>query len=340
MYVTLFLVSVALRLMSTTESWQSGDGHAEGPLIENSAGAAVRLSDVLTASEIQPFLRRSDARAGLMLVVNLTLIAAAFALPALWLNPLTILLSLLILGGRQLGLAVIYHDCAHGVFFRTRALHDLVGHWLCGGLMNTSMYAYRSYHLKHHRFAGTEKDPDLGIALAYPTSRESMKRKIVRDLSGRTGLKAIRAQLARLGLKRNAPFLASHAALLTALTLAGIAWTYVLWWIAYAFVHQLITRLRFMGEHGVALDRLSADARENTCTTEVAWWERLFIAPNYVNYHLEHHLSAAVPCYRLAALHALLVEKGFFEGFDCISRGYRDVLAKAVRPPNPVMEAS
>ena len=102
-----------------------------------------------------------------------------------------------------------------------------------------------------------------------------------------------------------------------------------MWWLAYLTVHQLITRLRFIGEHGVALDRLSADARENTCTTVVAWWERLFVAPNYVNFHLEHHLSAAVPCYRLPALHKVLAERGFFGQLDCLSFGYGDVLRKA-----------
>ena len=32
------------------------------------------------------------------------------------------------------------------------------------------------------------------------------------------------------------------------------------------------------------------------------WWQRLLFAPNGVNYHMEHHFMASVPCYRLAAL--------------------------------------
>lgn len=299
--------------------------------VEGSVGAAVKLSDVLSKEEMRPFMVRSDARAWWMVFVNAVMFAGAFALPALWPNPLTIVLSVLILGGRQLGLAIFYHDCSHGVFFKTRWLNDVVGHWLAGGLLNTSMYAYRAYHLKHHQFAGTEDDPDLGIARAYPTSPDSMRRKFSRDLTGRTGFKALRGQLSRFGLKRNLPFLIAHALLIGALWAAGIVWTYVLWWVAYVFVHQLITRLRFMGEHGVCVDLLSPDARENTCTTRVSWWERLLIAPNYVNYHLEHHLSAAVPCYRLRPLHKLLTEKGFFDDFDCLSHGYIDVVKRAMR---------
>ena len=301
-------------------------------MVDSSVGAAVRLSDVLSAAEIRPFMVRSDARAWLMVGANSALIGLAFALPALWLNPLTVVLSLLLLGARQLGMAVIYHDCSHGVFFRTRWLNDLIGHWVAGGLLNTSLYAYRAYHLKHHQFAGTVDDPDLGIASAYPTSARSLKRKLTRDLTGQTGIKALKAQFTRFRPKRNAPFVVAHLVLFSVLWLAGIPWAYLLWWLAYVFVHQLVTRLRFIGEHGVAIDRLSADARDNTCTTRISWWERLFVAPNYVNYHLEHHLSAAVPCYRLPELHRLLTEKGFFDGHACLSHGYRDVLARAITP--------
>jgi fatty acid desaturase len=138
--------------------------------------------------------------------------------------------------------------------------------------------------------------------------------------------------MSRFTPKRNATFVISHTVLFGVLWLVGAPWAYVLWWVAYVFVHQLVTRLRFIGEHGVALDRLGSDPRDNTCTTLVSLWERLLVAPNYVNYHLEHHLSAAVPCYRLAPLHELLVEKGFYNQRQCLSNGYRDVLSRAIKP--------
>lgn len=145
-----------------------------------------------------------------MVFCNFALVALAFALPALWLNPLSVMVAILLLGGRQLGLAVIYHDCSHSVFFRTRWLNEMIGHWVAGGLLNTSMYAYRNYHLKHHRFAGTVDDPDLALANSYPASKASLKRKFMRDITGRTGLKTTWAQLKRVRPVRNAPFLLSH----------------------------------------------------------------------------------------------------------------------------------
>ena len=297
------------------------------------ATASANLSAWLSAEEMRPLLARSDWRAGWMLLFNLGVMAAAFALPILWLNPLTVLLALLLLGGRQLGLAVLYHECAHQIFFKSRWLNDAFGTWLFGGLMNTSLARYRAYHLDHHRYAGTEQDPDFTMASAYPAQPDSMRRKLTRDLTGRTGLKDVRRQIKSFGVARNAPFLASHGLMLCLLALAGAPWAYALWWAAYLVAYQVITRIRFMSEHGVAVNRLSPDVRENTVTTLTSWWERLLVGPNFVNYHLEHHLQAGVPCYRLRRFHNLLKEKGFFgscrhpEG--CFSNGYLHVLRKA-----------
>ncbi|HEX7035858.1 MAG TPA: fatty acid desaturase family protein [Pseudomonadales bacterium] len=290
-----------------------------------------RLDRFVSREELAACLARSDWKASGVLALNYAIIAGAFALAILWPNPLTILVSVAVLGGRQLGLEVLNHDCAHSVFFRRRRVNELVGHWLCGGPMNTSLYRYRDYHLGHHRFAGTPQDPDLGIASAYPATPDSLRRKLTRDLTGRTGLRDTWRQLRRLRPRRNAPFLVSHAVLLGALTLAGAPWAYLLWWAAYLFVYPFVTRLRFMSEHGVARDRLAADPRINTCSTLVSWWERLLVAPNRVNYHVEHHLQAGVPLYNLPRFHRLLKKRGYFDGFDCLSRGYRDVLRRATR---------
>ena len=94
------------------------------------------------------------------------------------------------------------------------------------------------------------------------------------------------------------------------MTAFGAPWAYLLWWGGYLFVYPLVTRLRFMGEHGVAVDRLSADARENTATTLVSLWERILIAPNFVNYHLEHHMYPTVPFHALPAMASPATNQG------------------------------
>ena len=67
----------------------------------------------------------------------------------------------------------------------------------------------------------------------------------------------------------------------------------------------------------------------------MSWWERLFLAPNFVNYHLEHHLLMTVPHYNLPKMHRMLAEKGLLE-HALVTDGYAEVLRRAVsRPSEP-----
>ena len=79
---------------------------------------------------------------------------------------------------------------------------------------------------------------------------------------------------------------------------------YLLWAGAWLTTNTLVTRIRSIAEHALTPD--ADDPLGNTRTTLARWWERLFIAPNRVNYHLEHHLLMTVPHYKLPRLHALL----------------------------------
>ena len=47
-------------------------------------------------------------------------------------------------------------------------------------------------HLQHHRLAGTGDDPDLPNYQDYPITRERMKRKVRRDLTGQTGWRELK----------------------------------------------------------------------------------------------------------------------------------------------------
>ncbi|MBU4568640.1 MAG: fatty acid desaturase, partial [Alphaproteobacteria bacterium] len=62
----------------------------------------MKLSDALSKDELTSLREKSDLRALASLVWTWGLIAGAFAIAIVWTNPLTILLGILILGGRQL----------------------------------------------------------------------------------------------------------------------------------------------------------------------------------------------------------------------------------------------
>jgi len=292
----------------------------------------MKLSDALSRDELRAFSKSSDIEGVLMVAGNLALLAAAFALPIVVPNPLTIIAAVLLIAGRQLGFAILLHETVHGSLFATKSLNRFVGRWFAQGLTDVPFEAYRDYHLEHHRNAGTPGDPDLALVKGYPADPASMRRKFTRDLTGQTGFKEIMASAKTATWANKTPVLVAHATMLTLLVLAGAAWAYALWWVARIFILPAFMRLRIIGEHGVATNRLSEDARENTHTTVPRWWERLTVAPNNVSYHLEHHMLAAVPAYNLPKIHRLLSERGFYRGKGCVTVGYPRVLRAALKP--------
>jgi fatty acid desaturase len=108
----------------------------------------------------------------------------------------------------------------------------------------------------------------------------------------------------------------ANLGLLAVLGAVGSPWLYGVWVAAYVFANPAISRIRQIAEHAAVPDRLSADPRRNTRTLLAGPLARLVFCPHQINYHLEHHLLASVPIYRLATLHQLLHAKGWYRGID------------------------
>ena len=151
-----------------------------------------------------------SGRRGIWLVVHCWLIVslAAFGGAAAWdyhwfaglvVTPIV----LAVLGGRQLGLAILMHDGAHGLLHPNRKLNNWLGEWPSGASVGSDLQSYRAYHLTHHRFTQQPEDPDLGLSAPFPTSRASLWRKVVRDLTGQTFFKQRSSQfrMAAIGLR-------------------------------------------------------------------------------------------------------------------------------------------
>jgi fatty acid desaturase len=296
--------------------------------------------DALSREDIRELLVMRDRRSWLSVAINWGMVAASFALVAWWPNPLTVLVALFVIGARQLGFAVLMHEAAHRSLLKNRALNDLVGNWLCAYPVWSDTKPYRPYHLQHHAKNWTFEDPDLALAQPFPITKDSFARKVWRDLSGQTGWKRLKATVRRdLGLSRgrvkrnfDAGLEAFHgvvitnAILLGLLTFAGHPALYLLWIAAWLTTYSLVMRIRSIAEHAMIPDPV--DEMNNTRTTVARWWERLLIAPNCVNFHLEHHLLPTVPHYNLRRMHRMLRERGALDQ-ACVTRGYPAVLRLA-----------
>ena len=297
----------------------------------------MRITEVISPAELRNWCVRSNWQGARMVATTWAMIAAIFAGVALWTNPFSIVLGLFLLGGRQLGLAVLMHECGHGTLFANRRANHFIGQWLCAYPVMTDMHRYAAGHTRHHRYAGTQRDPDLPNYQSYPVTRASFRRKIIRDLSAQTGWKLLAGRFAnrdalfgsQLRASGTGGFLVVNAALLAVLAAFGHAALALMWPAAFLTTYLLFARLRQVAEHGGVPDLFDPDPRKNTRTTIPRRWERLFVAPNFVNYHLDHHLAAAVPCYRLRSFHGALKARGVFD-HTLLPVGYATVLRSVV----------
>ena len=309
--------------------------------IEEAAAASWHAA--FSREEIRALLEMRDVRSWLSIAINWALVAGSFALVAAWPNPLTIVVALFVIGARQLGFAVLMHEASHRSLFRDRKVNDWAGNWLCAYPIWSDLRPYRPYHLQHHAKTGTAEDPDIGLVRPFPISRQSLRRKAWRDLSGQTGRKfAIGAWKRTFARYRVDPVardaargvLVTNVILLGLLTAAGRPELYLLWAGAWLTTHTLVTRFRSIAEHALTPD--PGDPLGNTRTILASWWERLLLAPNRVSYHLEHHLLMTVPHYNLPRMHRMMSERGLLER-ACVERSYWKVLARASsRPEGPV----
>lgn len=292
-----------------------------------------KLNDLFTKDEVAILTARSDLRGLWAVVSTWAIVAGTFFMVAKWTNPFTIALALCLLAGRQLALAILQHEGAHGTLFKTRWMNNVFTDWTCARPVWQNLPKYRAHHLIHHQKAGLEIDPDISLHAGYPITRGSMIRKVIRDLVGLTGLKVVAGMLIMdLGIVkwtvapdlhrlprqpvymypitflRNAgPMLITNAILYGILHASGHGWLYLLWPLAYVVPFPFFVRIRSIAEHGI-LPRVP-EIHLNTRTTRANWLLRIVLAPVNVNYHMEHHVMASVPYYRLPTMHKMLREK-------------------------------
>jgi fatty acid desaturase len=286
--------------------------------------------------------RLDPHRSTLAVVRTFALIAAVAALAVAFWSWWAALLGIVLMAPLAHALFILAHDAAHYRLYETRWLNDLVGR-ACGTLAGLSMCTYRVIHRLHHNHLYGPEDPDIALHGGYPRGRMYLVRKLGKDLAGLTawktyayffGAPAVNAdtsiaarplddtspRLRRAARRDRWGVLAFHLAMPAAAFATGWGWYYVVLWIVpLATVLQVIFRLRAICEHGALTDFSSplTAARTNLPT----WWERYFLFPHHVNFHIEHHLYPAVPHYNLPRLHEALKAHGIVEGVEILRLG-------------------
>ncbi len=234
------------------------------------------------------------------------------------------LVAILVIGNRQHALAILMHEGVHYRVSDRHWLNDLLSDLLTGYAVFMPTANYRVFHLDHHRWLDTPRDPEGRFFKAFPKDTKFPQSTarfafvVLRDLSGMWPFPL--GVLMKLiwglpGQKRSylLPIAALHGTVAaTAYAMGGLHIYLLLWIVPLVTVFPAIFRIRAVAEHhGIEESGMERYAREfpdvlHTTRSIQGRVGRVLFGPHGMNYHLEHHLHPSVPFYNLPQLSRLL----------------------------------
>ena len=235
------------------------------------------------------------------------------------------ILAIIIIGSRQHAIGIIAHDAVHYRFLKNRKMNELVGNVFTAFPLFITLPGFRSMHLRHHSKVNTSDDPDLvrregKSDWIFPMTKKNLYTMLFLDISGLNlyqniqkiflpkSDKRLREDFKRLPKSFYLGQLCFYIMIFGLISYFEVWEAYFLFWIVPYFTwFKFIKRLRAIGEH-FAINDTGFD--EVTRTTLVGFFEKHFIAPHNINFHIEHHYHAAVPFYNLEKLHDVLINNG------------------------------
>jgi fatty acid desaturase len=286
------------------------------PEVEEFRGGSRLRPDGRPRSAFRAELRRiPNARNALTTVTSLAMPVLLVAVVSALGHWLAVLAAVPVMGLLQNRLFILHHEAAHRLLFSNRRVNDLVGINLCGWLaFGTGGHGYRRGHANHHRDEFGPKEPDFLLYSLYPITKASMRRKLLRDISGVSAYRILKPRLTGIVkaryFKNSLRFYAGQVFVFALFAAAGAPWLYlVLWVLPYVTVYQVLNRLRAIAEHA-GMTR-SPDRRLTSHHVRQSLLARSIMVPVGIGYHLAHHVDSGIPFRNLPTLQAALEEEGY-----------------------------
>jgi fatty acid desaturase len=227
-------------------------------------------------------------------------------------NSNLLIFSVLMLLVSQRHLQTQVHDTAHYFISDNKKNNDFFGNYLFAGFIGMTIENYRFIHQKHHKFNGSDEDPEyfsykdvrnyggfMSLCLKYFLGFEAFKLIKKYYFSNKSS---------STDSKKNRNLIHIIFAQLLLIIFFGICdayFFYIIWLYLAITISPLLSRLRFLVEH---------PGKNNvTRTTSSTFVEKLFFAPHNFNYHFEHHMWPMIPPYNLARIHNHIKKNNFFK---------------------------
>ena len=145
----------------------------------SAAPRRIPAREFLAPDELAALRERVEWK-GLALIAHAwAVILGSIALVAVFPNPLTYMLAVMLIGSRQLGLAILMHDGAHGCLSRNEARNLALSQWLCAYPVFADTLAYRRYHLAHHAHTQQDERPRPRAVGAVPDHQGELSPQVL-----------------------------------------------------------------------------------------------------------------------------------------------------------------
>ncbi len=241
--------------------------------------------------------------------------------PWSWWSKAPLVLAALFLAQQGLHLlAWVGHDGFHFSLHKNNVVSCVLGIFFSSMIGSFLQIGASISHWNHHLYTNLEQDPDIPIFTRF-------KSAFMRVLCARTYANGIYRRNT-LRILRGEPLLYASSLPFPPHVVRRLAWLNVgcasAWLVVYALVLWRDPRLGFVAivlPHvaasfytGIRSYLEHADTRVGDFVNARTRTSPLLTALYFGNnYHLEHHLYPSVACYRLPAVHALLVGSGHYD---------------------------
>jgi fatty acid desaturase len=254
-------------------------------------------------------LHKKDTRWNWILMMFYSMWIASAALMYIWPVLIVKLICYTLIGLALHGMATIMHEAMHNNAFTNKKLNWLYG-FIAGIPSFFSITAYKVNHSIHHRYTGTEKDPD---ELFNITSNKILTRimfYIILMFGVVLYLFHVPVNALRFGSASERKQIVLEYLIMfsiyTIIILSSLHYDFFnvvlnVWLIPIIFA-VLFGNIRGWAEH------MLTDKSHVLLSTRTVTSSKLFSLLNLnLNYHLEHHLFPNIPWYNLPKLHRMLL---------------------------------